>query len=87
MKLNGKMALILRYFTEFGSVRTCDVVVKSSRLLSHLLMSFCIPIPAYMVLKYLALFYIFLIYDWPFLHVYYLEENIIFHFNSWLSFR
>jgi len=36
MTLNGIMALILGYFTEFGS----DVVVKSSRSLSHLLMSF-----------------------------------------------
>jgi len=46
MTLNDVMALILRYFTEFGSFRAhCvkvveDVVVKSSRSLSHLLMSF-----------------------------------------------
>jgi len=46
MTLNGVMALILRYFTEFGSFRGAlrkaveDVVVKSSRSLSHLLMSF-----------------------------------------------
>jgi len=46
MTLNGVMALILRYFTEFGSFRDAlrkaveDVVVKSSRSLSHLLMSF-----------------------------------------------
>jgi len=46
-RLNGVMALILRYFTEFGSFRGMhcvkvveDVVVKSSRLLSHLLISF-----------------------------------------------
>jgi len=46
MILNGVMALILRYFTEFGSFRGAhcvkvveDVVVKSSRSLSHLLMS------------------------------------------------
>ena len=36
MTLNGVMALILHYFTEF----VYDVVVKSSRSLSHLLMSF-----------------------------------------------
>jgi len=46
MTLNGAMALILRYFTEFGSsgahsVKVIeDVVVKSSRSLSYLLMSF-----------------------------------------------
>jgi len=40
-----------------------------------------------MVLKLLALFYIFLFYGRPFLHVCSLEENIIFHFNSWLSFQ
>ena len=46
MTLNGVMALILRYFTEFGSfwaqcVKVVEhVVIKSSRLLSHLLMSF-----------------------------------------------
>jgi len=40
------MALILCYFIEFGSFRGAlcksveDVVVKSSRLLSHLLMNF-----------------------------------------------
>jgi len=48
MTLNGVMALILRYFTEFSSFRGAmrksvyvyDVAVKSSRSLSHLLMSF-----------------------------------------------
>jgi len=46
MTSNGVMALILRYFTKFGSswgaLRKVveDVVVKSSRSLSHLLMSF-----------------------------------------------
>jgi len=48
MALNGVMALILRYFTEFGSLISRvhdvkvveDVVVKSSRSLSHFLMSF-----------------------------------------------
>jgi len=41
MTLNGVMALILRYFAEFRSVKMVeDVVVKSSRSLSHLLMSF-----------------------------------------------
>jgi len=45
MTFNGVMALILHYFTEFGSIREhCvkvvqDVIVKSSRFLSHLLMS------------------------------------------------
>jgi len=37
MTLNG---IILRYFTEFGSFR--GALRKSSRLLSHLLMSACI---------------------------------------------
>jgi len=36
MTLNGVLTLILRYFTEF----VYDVVVKSSRSLSHFLMSF-----------------------------------------------
>jgi len=48
MTLNGVMALILRYFTEFGSFRGAlrqskaveDVAVKSSRSLSDLLMRF-----------------------------------------------
>jgi len=44
MTLNGVMALILRYFAEFGSFQGVkvveDVVVRSSRSLSHLLMSF-----------------------------------------------
>ena len=47
MTLNGKMALILRYFAEFGSFRGAvhikvveGVVVKSSRSLSHLRESF-----------------------------------------------
>ena len=39
MTLNGVMALILRYFAEFGSFR--GALRKSSRLLSHLLMSSC----------------------------------------------
>jgi len=45
--LNGVIALILRYFTEFGSFRSAlrikvieDAVVENSRSLSHLLMSF-----------------------------------------------
>jgi len=33
---------LFRYF-EVG-LRVCDIVVKSSRSLSHLLMSFCFPI-------------------------------------------
>jgi len=37
--LNGVMALILRYFTEFGSFR--GALRKSSRSLSHRLMSSC----------------------------------------------
>ena len=47
MTLNGVMAVILRYFSEFGSLigvgagfYMYDVVVKSSRSLSHLLMSY-----------------------------------------------
>jgi len=31
-----------------------------------------------MVLKFLALFYIFLFYDWPFLYMCNLEENLLF---------
>jgi len=48
MTLNGVMALILRYFAEFGSFRghcikvveLFEDVVKCSRSPSHLLMSF-----------------------------------------------
>jgi len=40
MTLNGVMALILRYFTEFGSFQ--GTLHKSSHLLSQLLMSSCI---------------------------------------------
>jgi len=45
MTLNGILALILRYFTEFVAfeahcVKVVEDVVKSSRSLSHLLMSF-----------------------------------------------
>jgi len=40
MTLNGVMAVILRYFSEFGNLP--DVLRKSSRSLSHLLMSSCI---------------------------------------------
>jgi len=49
MTLNDVKDFILRYFSEFGSFRGAlrkdvgyvqDVVVKSSRSLSHLLMSF-----------------------------------------------
>jgi len=39
MTLNVAMALILRYFNEFGSFRSA--LRKSSRLLSHLLLSCC----------------------------------------------
>jgi len=39
MTLNGVMAVILRYFSEFGSFR--GALRKSSRSLSHLLMSSC----------------------------------------------
>jgi len=40
MTLNGVMALILRYFTEFGCFRSA--LRKSSRSLSHLLLSSCL---------------------------------------------
>jgi len=40
MTLNGVMAVILRYFSEFGSF--LGALRKSSRSLSHLLMSSCI---------------------------------------------
>ena len=39
MTLNGVMAVILRYFSAFGYLP--DVLRKSSRSLSHLLMSSC----------------------------------------------
>ena len=39
MTLNGIMAVILRYFSEFDSFR--GALRKSSRSLSHLLMSSC----------------------------------------------
>jgi len=39
MTLNGVMAVILRYFSEFGYLP--GVLRKSSRSLSHLLMSSC----------------------------------------------
>ena len=41
MTLNGLMAVILRYFSEFGYL-SC-VLRKSSRSLYHLLMSSCNP--------------------------------------------
>ena len=40
MTLNGVMAAILRYFSEFGYLP--GVLRKSSRSLSHLLMSSCV---------------------------------------------
>jgi len=40
MTLNGVMAVILRYFSEFAYLP--GVLRKSSRSLSHLLMSFCL---------------------------------------------
>jgi len=39
MTLNGVMAVILRYFSEFGNLP--GELRKSSRSLSHLLMSSC----------------------------------------------
>ena len=39
MTLNGVMAVILRYFSEFGNLP--GALRKSSRSLSHLLMSSC----------------------------------------------
>jgi len=39
MTLNGVMAVILRYFSEFSSFR--GALRKSSRSLSHFLMSSC----------------------------------------------
>jgi len=41
MTLNGVMAVTLRYFSEFAYL--AGVLRKSSRSLSHLLMSSCIP--------------------------------------------
>jgi len=45
MILNGVMALILRYFIDFGSfrarcIKVVEDVVKNSRSLSHLLITF-----------------------------------------------
>jgi len=42
MTLNGVMAVILRYFSEFGYLP--GVVRISSLSLSHLLMSSCLPL-------------------------------------------
>jgi len=46
-----------------------------------------------MVLKFLALFYVFLFYDWRFLHVCNLKENLLFYtlilglvFNNYVVF-
>jgi len=44
MTLNGVMAVILRYFSEFGYLS--GVLRKSSRSLSHLLMSSCYYLPS-----------------------------------------
>ena len=45
MTLNGVMAVILRYFSEFGELP--GALRKSSRSLSHLLMSSCRNLAAY----------------------------------------
>ena len=42
MTLNGVMAVILRYFSEFAYL--AGVLRKSSRSLSHLLMSSCMKL-------------------------------------------
>jgi len=42
MTMNGVMAVILRYFSEFGYLP--GVLRKSSRSLSHLLMSSCLSL-------------------------------------------
>ena len=47
--LNGLMAVILRYFTEFGYLP--GVLRKSSRSLSHLLMSSCLNLEAHSTAK------------------------------------
>jgi len=44
MTLNGVMAVILRYFNEFAYL--AGVLRKSSRSLSHLLMSSCLDMGA-----------------------------------------
>jgi len=41
MSLNGVAAVILRYFSEIGSIRGALRKSKSSRSLSHLLMRSC----------------------------------------------
>jgi len=74
------MALILRYFTEFRSFRGAprksgrrveDVVVKSSRSLSHLLMSFllCFDTVLNFIFVYYVLFYINWILEYMDFHI------------------
>jgi len=41
MTFNGIMAVIFRYFSEFGWLPRAHCMRKSSRSLSHLLMSSC----------------------------------------------
>jgi len=47
MTLNGVMAVILPYFSEFGYLP--GVLRKSSRSLSHLLMSSCLIWPQFQI--------------------------------------
>jgi len=49
MTLNGVMAVILRYFSEFGYLP--DVLRKSSRSLSYLLVSSCYRWSQFKVIK------------------------------------
>jgi len=53
MTLNGVMAVILRYFSEFGySFIIPGALRKSSRSLSHLLMSSCLFLSRFMFLTF-----------------------------------
>jgi len=54
MTLNGVMAIILRYFSEFAYL--AGVLRKSSRSLSHFLMSSCCPV----VSSFIIFFFFFL---------------------------
>jgi len=56
MTLNGVMAVILRYFSKFGYIP--GVLRKSSRSLSHLLMSSCLFIPRRLTSSVLSMHFI-----------------------------
>jgi len=80
--LNEVGLSLFRYF-EVG-LRVCDIVVKKFTFAISSPDEFLLMIllsssnSSIRVLNFLALFYIFLFYDWPLLHVRNLEENLLF---------